>query len=104
MTTTTPTPIVESTEAAPAAAAPVRTLAIVSLALGAAAIVSGFNLLLGVPAIIVGVLALQREPAGRSLAIAGIVTGSIAASGLVLGAIAAAFAIPFGLFALPFIW
>ncbi len=51
-------------------------LAIASLVLGIVSM-TGPGLLLGIPAIITGALALKRKLAGRGLAIAGLVTGII---------------------------
>jgi hypothetical protein len=51
-------------------------LAIASLILGVVSM-TGPGLLLGIPAIITGAIALKRKLAGRGLAIAGLVTGII---------------------------
>lgn len=96
MTSTLPAPA-EATSA-PAAVAPTRTLGILSLVFGVAAIVTGFQVMFGVAAVVLGILALQREPASRSFAIAGIVTGAISGIGIVLGIGAALFVAPFALF------
>jgi nucleoside permease NupC len=79
-------------------AAPVRTLGILSLVFGVAAIVTGFQLAFGVAAVVLGVLALRREPASRTLAIAGIVTGAVSWAGIVIGVGATLFFLPIGLF------
>ena len=93
MTTTTPAPAVE---AAPvAAAAPVRTLGIVSLVLGIASIVTGTGPIMGAAAIVVAVLAFRREPASRNLAIGGLVTGAISVATITIGIGAFLAAIPF---------
>lgn len=94
MTTTAPD---TSTTAipAPTSSASERVLAIVSLVLGASSIVMGFNPLFGIAGLVLGILALRREPAGRGLAIAGIVTSSVTLGGIVLGAAAFIAALPF---------
>ena len=87
--TTTPT-----ATAAPAAA-PARTLGIVALVLGILSIVSGMNVLIGAGAVVVAVLALRQEPAGRGLAIGGLVTGAISVATITFGLGAAIAALPF---------
>jgi len=89
-TTPTPTPALETT-----ATAPVRTLGIVALVLGIASIVSGFNPVMGVAGIIVGVLSLRQEPGARGFATWGIVTGAVSVAGIVLGIGAFLAALPF---------
>jgi Na+/proline symporter len=51
-------------------------LAIVSMVLGAVSL-TGPGLLLGIPAIVTGIIALRRKVANRGLAIAGLVTGIV---------------------------
>jgi hypothetical protein len=69
--------------------APARALSTTSLALGAAGLVFGWALL-GIPsiaAVVLGHLALRREPEGRTLATSGLVLGYVgiaAALGIVL--------------------
>ena len=69
--------------------APARALSTTSLALGAAGLVFGWALL-GIPsiaAVVLGHLALRREPEGRRLATTGLVLGYVgiaAAVGIVL--------------------
>ena len=55
---------------------PSNTLAIVSLVMGIISL-TGPGLLLGIPAIITGAIALKKKQAERGLSIAGIITGSI---------------------------
>ncbi|WP_210479712.1 DUF4190 domain-containing protein [Naasia sp. SYSU D00948] len=65
-------------------AAPPRGLGIASLVLGGAGLIAGWAFL-GVPcivAVVLGHLALQREPAGRAYAILGLVLGYL---GIALG-------------------
>lgn len=73
----------------------VRTLAIVGLCLGIASIVFGFNPAFGVAGLVLGILALRREPAGRSFAIAAIVTGSVSLVGIVAALFGALLLVPF---------
>ena len=87
----------------PAPPAPPRGLSIASLVLGAAGLLAGW-VFLGVPsivAVVLGHLALVREPAGRSLAIPGLVLGYLGiAAGLVAGVlIAIALTLPFAFLA-----
>ena len=93
MTTTTPTP----TPATPTtvAVAPVRTLGILSLALGIASLAFGMMFVVPIAAIVLGVLALRSEPASKGMAIAGIVIGGVQLSALVLTGAALLAAIPF---------
>jgi hypothetical protein len=99
MTTTT----TASTQTAPDAtvAAPVRTLGIVSLSLGVASLVFGANPVLGVAALVVGILGLRNEPAGKNFSIAGIVTGAISLAGLAFGTLAFFAFLPFTAFFIP---
>lgn len=109
MTTTTPTaePI-EATAAQPAAvpaAAPSQTLSILALIFGLLAFF-GVGFPAAVAAIVLGVLAWSREPAGHTMAVIGIIAAAIHLSaGIVFGLIGLAFVIPFtGLFlTLPFL-
>lgn len=78
MTTTPP--------ATPAAsAAPKRLLSILSLVAGLISLLCCGGLLFGAAGIILGVVARKREPEGKGLALAGIITGAI---GAVTGTIA----------------
>ena len=84
-----------ATPPAAQAAAPARTLGIVSLVLGIASVVTGFQFIVGAAAIVVGVLALRQEPASGKFAVWGIVTGAVSAIGVFWGLLGAAIAIPF---------
>lgn len=86
--TTHPTPV------APAAA-PTRTLGIVSLVLGIVSVVSGFQFVLGAAAIVLGILALRQEPASGKFAIWGIVTGAVSALGIFWGLLGLGLFLPF---------
>lgn len=81
MTTTAPAPAAATTTTV----APVRTLGIVSLVLGAVSLVFGYTLVVPAAAVVLGIMALRSEPASRGFAIAGIVTGGISLAGLWIG-------------------
>jgi hypothetical protein len=70
-----------------ATAAPVRTLSIVSLALGAASLVFGFTFFVPLAGVIVGVLGYRQEREARALSVWGIVLSALAVFGWVLVAI-----------------
>ncbi len=55
---------------------PTNSLAVVSLALGIGSFF-GFGLLLGIPAIVTGLLSLNRTANDRSMSVAGIILGGI---------------------------
>jgi len=95
MTLTDPTTAPAPEQTTPVVAAPVRTLGIVSLVLGIAGIASGFNVVLGAAAIVIAILAYRQEPASRSFATAGIVTGAVSVATITLGIGAFFAAIPF---------
>lgn len=88
MTTLDPTPI------APTATTPPKTLGILSLVFGIVAIVTGFQAAFGVAAVVLGILALRREPDSRGMAIAGIVTGAVTWVLIALGIALALFFLP----------
>lgn len=84
-------------------AAPPRTLSLTALILGAGGLLLGWTLL-GLPslaAVVLGHLALKREPEGRTLATVGLVLGYLGiAAGVVLGVlIALALTLPFAFLA-----
>lgn len=78
MVTTPPDPATDpEQEPEPAPAAP-QTLSIVSLVLGVVGVIASVfavGLLFALAAVIVGHLALRREPAARGMALAGLATG-----------------------------
>jgi hypothetical protein len=51
-------------------------IAIAAMVLGTLS-VTGFGLLLGIPAIIIAIIALRNKAPGRNLSVAGLITGSI---------------------------
>jgi hypothetical protein len=86
--TTTPDPVSP-------AATPTRTLSILSLVAACAAIPLGHVILLPIAAIVLGFLARQREPWGRTLSTWGIVVGFVLLFWWILvWAFAAAFVVP----------
>ena len=89
---------IESAPTATASETPV--LSILSLVSSISAFVFGMIVPLSIVAIVLGALALSREPRGRTMAIWGIVVGAVPGALAVLGIVfAAAFLIPFGVFA-----
>jgi hypothetical protein len=100
MTSTAPAPTVGPTTALPTPTTPANTLGIVSLVLGITGIVTGLNPLLGIPAVVLGIMALRREPGSRGFAIAGIVTGAVTFVWVAIGVVATLFLLPLaGVFA-----
>ena len=96
MTTTlgtapTTAPATERTVAAPA-----QTLSIISLVLGISSIVFGLTFIIPAAAVVVGIVALNREPAGKKIAIWGIVTGAIMLAGVLPFTVGLAFLAPLG--------
>ena len=89
--------------AAPAAPAAVtdeqRGFAVSSLVLGLVSLVAGFTFVVPVAGLVLGILALKREPSARTMAIWGIVLNGAMLAGIVIAGFAAA---AFGLFLLPF--
>ncbi|MET0725316.1 MAG: DUF4190 domain-containing protein [Leifsonia sp.] len=76
-----------------------RSLSITSLVLGIVSIVAGWTFLAPVAGLVLGIIGLRREPAGRTFAIWGIVLSSVMLAGTVL---VTAAALLFGLALLPF--
>jgi len=76
-----------------------RAFGIASLVLGLVSIVAGFTFFVPIVGVVLGVLALKREPASRTMAIWGIVLNAVMLAGALLVAFGA---ITFGLFMLPF--
>jgi hypothetical protein len=94
MTTTLPA---EPTTVTPVATAPTSTLSIISLVSALSGIVFGLVIPLSIVAVVVGILALSREPHARTMATWGIVVGAIPGGlALLFGGLAAAVLIPFG--------
>lgn len=77
-----------------------RGFAISSLVLGLVSIVAGFTFVVPVAGLVLGILALKREPSARTMAIWGIALNAVMLAGVVIAGLAAA---AFGLFLLPFV-
>ena len=75
------------------------TLAISSLVLGLVSIVAGWTFLAPLAGLVVGILALSREPQSRTMAIWGIVLNAVMLAGVILIGLVA---VVFGLAVLPF--
>ncbi|GGI47880.1 CHASE2 domain-containing sensor protein [Agromyces flavus] len=99
MTTVTPAPAPVSTGAA-ATDVEQRGFAVSSLVLGLVSIVAGFTFVVPVAGLVLGILALRREPSARTMAIWGIVLNGVMLAGVVIAGLAAAV---FGLAMLPFL-
>jgi len=85
-------------------AAPVRTLSISSFALGLASLVFGWTFIAPVAGLVLGIMALRREPLGRTFAIWGIVLNAVMLAGILLVAMATLVGIGIGFAAVPFAW
>jgi len=81
---------------------PVRTLSTTSLALGVASIVFGWTLVAPIAGLVVGIMALKREPEGKNLAVWGIVLNAVMLAGAAFFAVLALVGIGIGFAALPF--
>ena len=77
-----------------------RGFAISSLVLGLVSIVAGFTFVVPVAGLVLGILALKREPSARTMAIWGIVLNGVMLAGVVIAGLVAA---AFGLLLLPFV-
>ncbi len=96
MTTTAPdTTTAPLTTPAPVSATDNRAFGISSLVLGVGSIAMGFQPLVAIAGLVLGIMALRREPLGRGLAIGGIVTSSVSLAGLLIGAAAFVAFLPF---------
>jgi hypothetical protein len=88
-------------EYAPVPAAPAATpwMSVTSLVLGLVSIVAGWTLFAPIAGLIVGILALKREPANRTMSIWGIALNGVLLAGVLLVTLGA---LLFGLVFLPF--
>ncbi|GAA4059685.1 DUF4190 domain-containing protein [Agromyces indicus] len=77
-----------------------RGFAISSLVLGLVSFVAGFTFVVPAAGLVLGILALKREPAARTMAIWGIVLNAVVLAGVAIAALAT---VAFGLFLLPFV-
>lgn len=85
----------------PYTTAPSRTLSVTSFALGLASIALGWTFLAPIAGLVVGILALGREPEGRTFAIWGIVLNAVMLAGILIGLLVAVVGVGFGLAFLP---
>jgi hypothetical protein len=93
------------TDPSAAAAAPLaheesRGFSLSSLVLGIVSIFAGLTLVVPAGGLVLGIIALQREPASRTMAIWGIVLNGVMLAGAVLAGLVG---IAFGLAVLPFL-
>jgi len=103
MTDTATLPTTPTSTTTVNAATDSQVLSILSLISALSGILFGLVFPLSIVAIVLGILALSREPHGRTMAIWGIVVGAVPGALAVLGIVfAAAFLIPFGVFATAF--
>ncbi|WP_234407352.1 DUF4190 domain-containing protein [Microterricola viridarii] len=82
-----------------ASATPTQWLSISSLVLGIGSIFAGWTFVMPVAGLVLGILALRREPASRTMAIWGVAVNGVVLLG---GLLAGLGALLFGLIALPF--
>ena len=76
-------------------------LSIASLVLGLSSIVLGFSFIVPIAGLVLGIMALGREPAGKTLAIIGIVSAALNLGWIIIVALGLAVLIPFAGFMLP---
>lgn len=88
--------------AAPAAPEALRTLSVTSFALGLASIVFGWTFVAPIAGLVIGIVALGREPLGRTFAIWGIVLNAVMLFGVLVGLAFAVAGLGLGLTFLPF--
>ena len=102
MTTSAPITSLHSPAAAPATTSADRTLGILAIVFGIASIALGFQFVFAVVGLVLGILALRREPTARGLAITGIITSGVTLAGSLIGALVALAVFPF--IALAAVW
>jgi len=88
--------------AAPVAPAADRTLSVTSFVLGLASIVFGWTFVAPIAGLVIGIIALRREPLGKTFAVWGIVLSALMLFGVLLGLVLALAGIGLGLTFLPF--
>lgn len=81
---------------------PARTLSITSFVLGLSSIVFGWTFVAPIAGIVVGVLALSREPHGKAFAVWGIVLNAVMLAGVLFALLLAVAGVGLGLAFLPF--
>jgi hypothetical protein len=97
---TLPTTSTPATYAPTAAQGPERTLSIVSFVVGLSSVVLGFTFIAPIAAIVLGFVALGREPEARAFAVWGIALGALMSIGWLIAGVAVLAASPFFLTAL----
>lgn len=97
----TESPMPDSASTAPATTSTTQGLSIASLVLGAASFVFGFSFIVPVAGLVLGIMALRREPTAKTLAVIGIVASALNLGWIVLAALGLALVIPFAGFLLP---
>lgn len=90
------------TTTTPYAAAPTRTLSVSSFVLGLASIVFSWTLIAPIAGLVLGILALSREPQGKTFAVWGIVLNAIMLAGLIFALLLTVVGLGLGLAFLPF--
>ncbi|WP_426623587.1 hypothetical protein ACPPVW_13270 [Leifsonia sp. McL0607] len=103
-TTTNPQTTANPYGTTPYGTTPYRTLSIMSFALGLASIFFSWTFLAPIAGLVLGVLALGREPQGRTFAIWGIVLNAVMLAGILIGLLLAVIGFGVGLAFLPFHW
>ena len=86
----------------PYAAAPSRGLSITSFVLGLGSVVFSWTFIAPVAGLVFGILALRREPQGKTFAIWGIVLSALMLAGVLFALVLAVAGVGFGLAFLPF--
>lgn len=103
-TTATYSPAAQSTNGHTpySATAPYRTLSVTSFVFGLASIVFGWTFIAPIAGLVIGILALSREPRGKAFAVWGIVLNAVMLAGVLFGLLLTILGIGFGLAFLPF--
>ncbi len=101
MTSTNPHTVASAPASAPVPAA-ARTLSVTSFVLGLASIVFGWTFVAPIAGLVVGIVALGREPLGKTFAVWGIVLNALMLFGVLLGLVLTLAGIGLGLSFLPF--
>ena len=95
MTTTAPDTTTATTPLAPATVTDDKAFSIASLVLGIGSVFMGFQPVVAIAGLVLGIMALRRESTGRGLAVGGIITSAVSLAGLLIGAVAFAAFLPF---------
>jgi hypothetical protein len=84
--------------------APVRTLSITSFVLGLSSLVFGWTFIAPIAGLVVGLIALAREPLGKTFAVWGVVLSSIMLVGVVFAVLIAVAGVGFSFIFFPFVF